>query len=80
MTMNTSHIKTPDDPLRVYKVRRLSDKKFKQIYSVSERNDDSDRWGHGIDRVWLVEDDAQKQADKEKFDCEVVHFALVEIV
>ena len=76
---NTRFIQIPDDPSRVYKVRRLSDQKFKQIYSATEYNTDNDRWGFTKDRIWITREEAQKVADKEKFDCEVVPFALMEV-
>lgn len=78
MSHNTRFISAPDDPSRVFKVRRLSDGKFKQVYSATESNTDADRWGHDYDRIWIEEDVAAKQAAKERFDCEVVPFRLIE--
>lgn len=79
MSHNTRFITTPDDPSRVWKVRRLSDGKFKQTFSSAQSNTDADRWGHAYDRIWVVEAQAEAQADKERFPCEVVTFRLLEI-
>jgi hypothetical protein len=77
-TGNTRFIITPDDPSRVWKVRRIADGKFKQIFNTTERHTDEDRWGFLNDRLWIEEDVAEAQADKEKFPCEAVAFSLVE--
>jgi hypothetical protein len=76
---NTRHITTPDDPSRVWKVRRIGDGRFKQIFNAHNTHTDEDRWGHRFDRLWIVEEEAEKQAAKEKFPCEAVAFRLVEI-
>ncbi len=62
---NTRFITTPDDPSRVWKVRRLSDGTFKQMFSATENNTDADRWGFKHDRIWITEADAAKQVAKE---------------
>lgn len=78
MSHNTRFIAAPDGTGLVYKLRRIADGKFKQVYSTSEPNTDADRWGHTYDRVYTDRAAAEAQVKKERVGVEVVPFVLIE--